>query len=1625
LGGDDPKLRASWCASYAITWATLRDFDRSYQCLKIAHSLSPDDGWVLSCESAVFGLADRRTEALRSAERAWEVDPGSPFAAHSLGMSLLKLGHVQQAADRFYSAADNCQSQELVMYACWYQCALAETLEGRERQIVLDRARTLAGKLRDLAPLADRYSQTGFARTHLDIAELADDHVEMERWSTQARSPFHRQLVLNLKTNTEGKRIRLPVRRTLQTHEACVPTSIASALSAGGIDISADEMATEVTFGGTAEWAAADWLRERGFHVRFFSVTQALAVALIENGIAFVMSWEADESGHAVAVIGVDQRAETLLIHDPQSFRGTEYLLSVLNRDVSPLGIKGMAVVAAERGAGLDALLDPTPTLMEAAQEHQKALLTQSPAFARSTVADLTARLPSHPGTLYLQSIQNIEDGHVGQGLKGFQDLLAQFPDSPIVRVRYMSACRALGNGALVRQTLKDIVERGVLPGLDAQQDWIHPPDRYVFEYADLLRLSSETRDQAESLLHSLIRRQSTSAGAWHNLADLLWHKRDMESALLCYRIASCLATSDEHYARAYADALAGEKREEEGFQWLESRVRKFTGSPRAVATWISWISALEDGGYPERALAACREALGQQNDSPELLSFAVPFFARMGEWKRAESELSRLKKENAAAFYRATLHYFQMSGQLQSARAHAEAWTRELPLSMEARHALLQLIALQEGSESAIGTAALWLRDNKGHEEFEHAYCAQLDNASSPPSKKYSVLLRRLKRNREDAWAWREVTFNALSRYDLADSRRQQRLAPRIEEFLSECDRTSIESVPTMRAHALWAESQGDWTGAIAKSLEAISFDSQGFYSYRRIWECSSRLDSDERNRLWAQIEPMFLSSPGRLSIAREVMGLLAERFGPVQAEKTIEAWAAARPGDPDVIEAAADLLIDRGHGRSDAARAVGILKHAVERYPYHSGLRFSLANAYRRAGQDQDAENVLSEIVRRHPDDSSARIQLAWIRQRSGDPESAQAILNAAEAARPRNAEILEARIQILIESERLEDACRAIERGLEQMPENVNWRSRAIALFSRCGAHDKSIQAARMGVQVYPRGAYLWLLLGRTLNELRQFAGVGEIEKCLRQSLRFNCGLFEAADLLSIFLAEQRRFDDAAQVMRDIEKRMTDPAQVLGRLAWIKRVQGQRRDAVIDLSRTVVASPWYGWGWNLLIDWLEEDEDWEQTRRLLQEIPPQMFTNTSFRLRRLLLLEKAGLDQNRLDAEWHNLLQDFPEDVTLSLKRYDSLHSGERFSDAASVLQSILQFHPDDPFIFARQTEVLAREGKNDAALEVAIRVGFGPVEESTWPADKVWDVAQASGFADRLYQSASQLLSTGGRPTLRTFARMVGYAMRDVTKRALQPRTVTWFPSGGARQLMRVAKSLDSVAWSSGIYRAELYSVLSGYGYQRLVRRLWKKSNATQKLTINEWSQIGRALVGAHLYSEGRQFLSTWRDRPGVQMWMMTNYILCLSRRRKEQLREIFTVCHDALSGLPHDHCASYLAHAQAEASALLGDKEKIMETRSSYSAYFETALKENEYFRTEQRHLLGDIPMLVRYLQQNESWLYRKMLWKLWWNATWHSRQGHNRRASLSVGKIPWWVWWIILMLVLQVFRNSQ
>jgi tetratricopeptide (TPR) repeat protein len=1627
LSGADPDTQASWLASQAITWASLREFSRAHTCIERARSFQLSQSWVLSCESNVFGLEDRWSEALRSAERSWELNPGTPFAAHSLGQSLLNLRRIREAADRLVAAVAHCESYEIVQLACWHLSVLVETIEGDERSRALGRARGLAEQLSTLAPLADRETNSQFARVRLDIADLADDHAAMERWSNEVRSPFHRRVLENLRKNPNGLRVRLPFRRAIQKHEECLPTSIASALAAMGAHIDPDTMASEITFGGTPEWAAAEWLEKLGFVVRFFAVVPEIAACLLKNGIAFVVTLVADASAHAVAAVGLDEAAGTLLIHDPQALRTTEYLLASIGESEAPLGPKGMVIVPSDKAALLDQLLLPADVdAMAAMESYNRADSLSDPATARELVVRLADRQPSHPITRLLKAMQAVQDGRVGVALIEFQELMNRYPKSAFVRARLLSCCRSLGDTALMRSVLASVVERGILPGIQSQQDWFYPPSAYVSEYADLLRTSAETREKARSLLNGVIFRESSCAQAWHILGDLLWDERDIQGALLAYRIAACLAPSNEHYARAYCDALCNAARKEEGLRWLEDRVRSFCVSTRATTTWITWISALEAWGHPERALAATEESLGSHGNSPELIAFVISFSARMGRWHEAEALLSRLETAgNSALFHEAAVDFHQRRGELEESCQHAEAWVQESPLSIQARRELLHMIAKRDGTRAAIDHASRWMTDYTGHDELEQLYCQYLDRTSLPRWKKYSLLLRRAKRNPEDSWTWRELAFTSLSDYESKDKRGRERLNRRIPGLIAQCERTAPHEASTLRVLAQWCEARGEWTQAVDHWLESIDHEPNNSYSYRQVWDCLARSSTEQRKQNWERISTMLLRYPGRLSVAREAIMLAADRFGVAEAEQTVFAWHEIRPDDPEVIEASADLLLEHGSGRTDALRALEMLQPAVERFPYHLGLRFSLANAWRSLGKFKESEEVLAEIIRRHPDDSAAQIQLARVNQRHGRIEEALRILTSAAARDPQNVDLPDVRVQILIHAGRLNDARVSIKEALSRFPESVRWRERAIALLADCGDMELSAQVAREGTVVYPRGAYLWFLLGKTLQEFKRFAAQGEVESCLRRSLVLNQGLFVAADWLAMLLVEQRRYDEADEVMLQIRERLSDPSPALGRLAWIHRQKGNKREAREEMASVLRLSPWYIWGWNVLMGWFLEDEAWNEARSALGLVPPELKTNTQFRRQRLEVLEKTGLPSADLDSEWNGLLLDFPEDVPLHLLRYDSLRNGERLPEAAAVLEFIRPIDPESPYLLARYIEVLSGDqNKKGQVVESLLRIFFAQTEESVWPANYGWTAVQKANWEGDVYQRALSLLKQGSRPTPQALSILASHAAQrsGPAKRTLQPRWRSWLPDNGARELVTLLEIIDLTSWSKGRYRASLLKQLCDVGYSRLVVRYWRKNRTLVETDVDSWAETARALVNLNRKSDVRRLLAQWRERTGVGMWVVTNYVMCLSALRPKQLREMLSSCRDALAGLPHDHCAKFLAHLQAEACALIGDRKALAETWNDYRSYFDGKLEKGEWFHSRRKHLLADVPIIARALRDNDLPLYRRMLWSLRWKQFTVEVQ-LTKLGGVRINRGWWWIVWALFWLVFLFFRS--
>jgi hypothetical protein len=493
-----------------------------------------------------------------------------------------------------------------------------------------------------------------------------------------------------------------------------------------------------------------------------------------------------------------------------------------------------------------------------------------------------------------------------------------------------------------------------------------------------------------------------------------------------------------------------------------------------------------------------------------------------------------------------------------------------------------------------------------------------------------------------------------------------------------------------------------------------------------------------------------------------------------------------------------------------------------------------------------------------------------------------------------------------------------------------------------------------------------------------------------------------------------------------MQNILSRLGDSSPALGRIAWAHRQQGKKREARDEMASTVRAYPWYLWGWSFLVDWLVDDQAWEQARDLLGKckMPEELRTNPQFRRQRLIALEKAGLSVLELDAEWSGLLRDFPEELPLHLHRYDVLREANRVPEAHAVLNSVVPSEPDNPYYLARLVEVRAEEKKPEDAIAAMQRIFYAEAEISAWPADYAWEAFKKAQFAERAYDAARRSLEKQLRPTPRAFFVLCSQALEHARteKKIPQSRWASWFPDRGVKELLTLLSFADRSPWINGAYRAKALDRLNSVGHYRLVIKYWKKYKGEVEQDVSSWSETGRALVSLGRRSEARTLLSSWRERHGVSMWVIANYVGCFSAVWPSDLKEIVATSGDALRDLPHDHCARYLAHVKAEGCALLRDKRGLRETWDQYRSYFDCKENSSEWFEDRRRPLLTDIPMMVRFLEQNQSGQYRRAVWRVRWR---HISRSLGARSKFGKSiPIPWWAWALAIWILIQLFRNS-
>ena len=513
------------------------------------------------------------------------------------------------------------------------------------------------------------------------------------------------------------------------------------------------------------------------------------------------------------------------------------------------------------------------------------------------------------------------------------------------------------------------------------------------------------------------------------------------------------------------------------------------------------------------------------------------------------------------------------------------------------------------------------------------------------------------------------------------------------------------LEAIPEPDARL--GEMQGEWEKTIDLLLSSLRIEPGSDFAYARAWENSANLPRAAQEDVLRRLEERLLLAPGPLHAARTLALGMASRLGSPVAEAAVRRWMVQRPGDPELIEAHADVLLEHGRGRTDAAQAAAELEEALRHHPQHFDLRMSLAHAYSKTLQEDKRREILTDSLKNWPLNSGVRGALAAMQDQQGDRDAAIRLLKEGIAMNPQDpgnplrlAGLHRARGKLPAAVATLEDA-------LKLLPESVALRRELVQCLCQSNDAPRASEVIDEGLKLYPQSPVFWHMRAEAMVSGSDAYDARQAETALRKALELNGTYYDAADQLAWLLAGQYRFDEAAGVIRSILPMLPNAAAALGRLAWITWVRGEKRPAVDEMAGVLESHPDYRWGWMMLMSWLEELDAPDLTCRLLEEVPPAVRADPEITARRIELLAKARLSEDKLSAAVAEALEDFPRNEDLWERRFDMLADGGRWDAAEEVLARLLAFCGQSPFALARKVRLAAFRGQHAAAFKQMAR------------------------------------------------------------------------------------------------------------------------------------------------------------------------------------------------------------------------------------------------------------------------------------------------------------------------------
>lgn len=1451
--------RADMLSVRARLVASLRDFAEAERLLAEAEALEPDSAWVQVERSTCCEMADDYDGALAAALRALELRPNYRPALAQHANILTLLGRDDEAMTVLEAAVPKLESASL--YAELFDLQM-------ERELYREAEATLA-RVDELSPLGDKQHRKWVDGRLADIRYYLGDRAGAARHARLAGGGFFERLAGRLeREELKERRVLLDVGFVRQHHMTCVPATLSALLRYWQRPVEQLAIAEAICYDGTKDQAGRAWAEAEGWHVREFTVTWEVAVALLDRGIPFTLSTVEPGSAHMQAVVGYDNLRGSFLVRDPFQRQLQEFSAEPTLERYRASGPRCMLLVPQEERSRLDGIELADAGLYDDYYALQTALLRHDRASAADCAAAMEQRAPGHRMTLFAQRSLANYDGDDNGRLRATDALLGLYPDDVNYRLTRQDLLSRLGRR---EQCLEYLAGQCDSPG---NHPLLH------ISYAELLRDDARELDHARRLLRRVLQQLPYNAEVYFKLAHILWDLHRYTDAMELYRAAISLDITDERYAESYFKAARHLKQTDAVLDFLVNRFERWgRRSAQPAMTLFDAYDALEQ---TRKGLDILDRALEWRPQDGELLLYAAESWGHNGDMARAEELLARAEPlARRASWLQSKARLTERRASLDEALAYWEQLAQDEPFNLRAVRAVARLRAETRSPEAAIGYLAALAERFPHHHGLNRLHVEWLDDAATEDVE--AALRRVLEINHTDAWSWRQLALN------LSRQRRTEEAFAALEQARQLAPNESAWH--TTHAQLLTSSNRDDEARVALREALRISVDNDAAID-SLLSHCRNIAERrEELVFIHAELVRQVTFGDGLLSFREAAHNVLDE-------QELLDNLVEAKRQRPDLWHAwvaVARQLRDMG----ELERALEVMKEAAERFPLLPRIWVDMAQIERHRANTDGQEAALRTALEIAPAWSLPTRSLAELYQGQGRFDDARVLLSQSLRHNPRDGVTYGWLADVLWQLDEKEDALAHLEQALRLEPGYLWAWSRLNKLSQELGQEGRPLALAKSLTETRPRDSNTWLLLARAQEALPD--ALASIDRALQIDRRSQ----RAHELRVERLMDAGDHSAALAAIRDEVWHGNPPPGLRLREARILAQRGKQNEALATLKSLLAAEPDYKDAWEQLATWHDEAD---RQPEHLEAASEMVRLNPGSNISHGFLADAQLKNGQRAEAK-----QSLRRALELSpdyIWAFNTLFNLELEDGELATAESLL------PLIGTHETPANAALAKLRFAAAVRDReaavAAFEALAATDGRDEEVFNRAVAVFEKDKELDTLDEMLE------------------RMVDREGVNPQIGRlWVERGAARRRwLKVAAKSDMLLARGEIGKVAAATTLRKLGHHKkraLLRMYLGKYEAALRADGETWGLGGFALLTTNQNRRCADWMRDWRERADAKPWMLLN--LALALRDLGRHDEAHAVSEHALSLDINDSADQHRLMLAVDAG-LAGDVKQI-------------------------------------------------------------------------------------------------